>query len=289
MKLYPSSLSEIESWRREAGVRLDEARKRFMQFVVLECIAASEYRDALAFKGGNALRFVFANPRSTIDLDFSASAAFPDDLSKVRDFLTHATHRYAPRYGVRAKCQRVQRDPPGPQHTFPTYEASIGYQFPGDRHFDEFESWNKPLNSVVMVEISINDVVCETKLVRLSESDELAIKTCTLEDIVAEKLRSLLQQVMRNRRRRQDLYDIARFVLQAKFDLDREKISVFLSRKCKARNVHVSKAAFDAEVRRRATFEYELLFDSIDPNSIPPEAAWNAVRSLVEELNIPET
>src|ERR1035437_1776177 len=75
---YPTSLAELQSWAKEQSAPTDEARKRFMQFVALECIAESApLRDSLAFKGGNALRFVYGNPRTTVDLDFSATTGFP--------------------------------------------------------------------------------------------------------------------------------------------------------------------------------------------------------------------
>ena len=39
---------------------------------MLSCIASdSELSKSIVFKGGNALRFFYESPRSTIDLDFS--------------------------------------------------------------------------------------------------------------------------------------------------------------------------------------------------------------------------
>src|SRR5262245_48036666 len=99
---YPTSLAELEDWRNQAGVTLDEARKRLTQFAVLTCIGARRtLRDALVFKGGNALRFIYGNPRSTLDLDFTAAASFPDDEDQVRSLLDEALGQGANRFGIK--------------------------------------------------------------------------------------------------------------------------------------------------------------------------------------------
>jgi hypothetical protein len=68
-RLYPIHPAEIESWAKRHGTTRDEARKRFAQYAILEAIAAAPgLAGVLAFKGGNALRFVYGNRRSTLDL-----------------------------------------------------------------------------------------------------------------------------------------------------------------------------------------------------------------------------
>lgn len=285
--LYPTSLAELDAWRGRAGTTLDEARKRFMQFVVLEGIAASRWRDLLCFKGGNALRFIYRNPRSTIDLDFTAAGpAFPDDAGRIRDLLTESVSRIANNFGVKARSQRVRRNPPGSDKTTPTYEASVAYQFPGDRHFADFESWLRPLPTVVELEISLNDEVCETGPAQLHPDLDFTIRACTLEDIIAEKLRALLQQRLRNRNRRQDVYDIARAVANPLQAIDRVKVASFFIRKCRARSIEPRRSAFDEDIRRRAEYDYAMLFDALDPDFIPFETAWTATKSLVDSLAI---
>lgn len=56
-RLYPVDIHELDTWRQEHGATSDEARRRFVQFVVLECFAANDIARAIVFKGGNALRF----------------------------------------------------------------------------------------------------------------------------------------------------------------------------------------------------------------------------------------
>jgi predicted nucleotidyltransferase component of viral defense system len=228
-RLHPLGLEELEAWRKRLGVTADEARKRFVQFVALESVAASPgLRDFLSFKGGNALRFVYGNPRSTADLDFTADGALPDEEEAIRKTLDQALAQGGKTFGIKLKCQRVQRKPPHPKGTLPTYDIAIGFQLPGDRYFVDFESPARLVTTVVNMEISFNDVVCETNHQQLSPRRSTQLRVCTLEDILAEKLRALLQQVIRNRTRPQDAFDIARMVRQHGASLDYGKIATYL-------------------------------------------------------------
>jgi len=115
-----------------------------------------------------------------------------------------------------------------------------------------------------------------------------SLRVATIEDIVAEKLRALLQQPIRNRERRQDLLDIA-IILQGERTLDRERVSAFLLEKAAARDVPVSRAAFrEPEVKRRAGADYDELEVTTRVAFIPFDAAYRSLLAFVEELDIPE-
>jgi predicted nucleotidyltransferase component of viral defense system len=138
--LYPTSPEDIDPWRRRHGVTAEEARKRFMQYVVLESIPADPgLAGSIIFKGGNALRFVYGNRRSTIDLDFTARGAFPDDEKQIRVRLDEALRFALSRFRVKARCQRVKRNPRDPAKTTPTYDISVGYLLPTDRQYQNFD------------------------------------------------------------------------------------------------------------------------------------------------------
>lgn len=259
-RLYPVSLADPEEWRGVYSTSLDEARKRFVQFAVLESIAASPLKNDLAFKGGNALRFIYRNPRGTIDLDFTAEGAFPDDADEIRRLLNSALFRGVRKYDVKARCQRIRRNPPGKDKSWPTYDTSVAYQLPRDRHFADFETWSGNLSTVVSVEISLNDVVCETHNERLAVSAGAELRVCVLEDIVAEKLRALLQQPIRNRNRSQDAYDIARLVRRERHRIDSKKTSAYLLKKARARAIEPRRSSFDDDIKSRAAYAYGHFF-----------------------------
>jgi predicted nucleotidyltransferase component of viral defense system len=285
--LYPAALSELDTWRVQTGTTLDEARKRFAQFVILECIAAANaLRTKLAFKGGNALRFVYGNPRSTLDLDFTATGSFPDDVASVRSqldaALVHAKH-----FEIKMKAQRVNRNPKRMDATLPTFQVTVGYQLPKDRYFADFEQPNRLATTVVEVEISLNYPVCETSE-RALQSGRNPLRVCSLEDIIAEKLRALLQQVVRNRTRPQDVFDIAQILNSDSGVLDYTKIARYCVEKCTAREIEARKAAFDnPEVKTRASTDYEKLSHTAAV-TLPFQDAWQQVLDLVKRLEIPD-
>ena len=280
---YPTSVAEISPWSRENKTTTLEAGIRFMEFVVLTCIASNRTTErGLVFKGGNALRFAYQSPRSTKDLDFSvAGDDVPDDGDRIRSLFDDALRYAERRFNVKAKCQRVKRNPPGLQATRPTYGITVGYQFPNDAYFQSFD--NRIVPTVIPIEVSFNDLVCET----CPWAGVETLRVCSLEDILAEKLRSLLQQKTRNRTRYQDVYDIAGAV--RKSVVDRGKIGDYLQQKSRVRGIDAKKSSFDDVIRQRAASEYEKHIHEQAPHDfIPFEDAWQDVLSLVRSLDIPD-
>lgn len=290
-RLHPLNLSELDSWRKHNDATMDEARKRFVQFVVLESVALdSGLKDILAFKGGNALRFIHRNPRGTSDLDFTARDDLPDEEDYLREALNRVLRQGNNIFGIRLKCQRVNRKPPKKKATLPTYDIAIGYQFPGDRYFADFATSSKAVSEVVQIEISFNDLVCETELRQLSPTLEAQVRVCSLEDILAEKLRAMLQQVIRNRNRPQDVFDIAWMMREHAASLDFSKIANFLTEKCKKRGIEATRSAFgDEDVRKRSSYGYDTDLIIHPTDRIPFEDAWEVVMALVAKLSIPES
>jgi predicted nucleotidyltransferase component of viral defense system len=110
----------------------------------------------------------------------------------------------------------------------------------------------------------------------------------TVEDIIAEKLRALLQQLIRNRERRQDVLDIA-VLLRLHPEIDRASVSQFLVLKCEARDIDARKASFlHPEIRRRAQVDYGALEATTRVLFIPFDEAWELLLSFVNELQIPD-
>jgi len=281
---YPRSFDEIDSWAEQNGVLRGEAIRRFVQFVTLESIGEAALGQHAALKGGNALRFVDYAIRSTVDLDYTVDSSVTDTEQAVREAIGEAVNRGYPRYGIKGRVQRTQRRPKTPGTTFPTYDVTIGFQLPWDKHFVGFESLERPLSTVVEVELSLNDVVCETRLVTLEGGEHVKIRVCSLEDIVAEKLRALLQQVVRDRYRPQDVYDIA--YVRGSSALNLEKIGAFLVEKCRARGIEPHRNSFNEDVRTRAEKDYGSLKALLGRDFVPFEEAWASTLELVRELPI---
>jgi predicted nucleotidyltransferase component of viral defense system len=233
----------IAEWAAKNQLLVQEARFRFAQYTVLRAIADSRSLSAsLVFKGGNALDFIWEPNRSTKDLDFSArdnNLQMPDLKKLLGDSLT----RVGGLMGVSYRVQHMEQQPPGQDKTFITFMCKVGYALPDDRKNRERILQGGNVSTVVPLDISLNELICATENIDLDGTHSLQV--CTLEDIVAEKLRALLQQIPkipRNRLRCQDVLDIA--MILAERELDEARIAEFLVQKASARNVPVSKRAF---------------------------------------------
>lgn len=138
----------------------------------------------------------------------------------------------------------------------------------------------------IPVEISLNEPQCDNTLFRIDDAHHLRIGT--VEDIVAEKLRALLQQPIRNRGRRQDMLDISVLLAEGHV-LNRERVAAFLLTKAAARSVPVSRSAFhDPEISRRAEVDYAALETTTRQRFIGFDQAIEIVLAFVDELPIPE-
>jgi hypothetical protein len=119
--------------------------------------------------------------------------------------------------GVLLLVRRVKQEPPGAERTFVTYHASIGYALPDESRLRERMQQGEDVRRSIPVDVSINEPICADRRVPIDGASTLRVSTP--EDIVAEKLRALLQQKVRNRQRPQDLLDIA-VLLKAGVSLD---------------------------------------------------------------------
>ena len=135
----------------------------------------------------------------------------------------------------------------------------------------------------------MNDLVCESEYV---EVGSLTLHLSSLDDIIAEKLRSLLQQVPRNRTRPNDVFDIWFYTTKARNALDSSLISMYLQQKSvdKEGLGEIRKQMFYApEIRERAQVDYDQIETRLPPNSGFPDfsSAFSRVLAFVEELDIP--
>ncbi|MDQ6601658.1 MAG: nucleotidyl transferase AbiEii/AbiGii toxin family protein [Chloroflexota bacterium] len=287
---YPGSFATISSWANRHNTSVTEARQRFAQYGILRAIATSQRLSGiLVFKGGNALDFIWQPNRSTVDLDFSADMrALTDDFDEriLQRLLERSLSGTGRLLGITFSVHSVSRQPPGEGKTFVTLTAKIGYALEDDdRNRARIDS-QRPSMTVIPIEISLNEPVCADIQVLIDATHQLRVSS--LEDIIAEKLRALLQQPLCNRTRRQDLLDIA-VILQSGTSLDRSSIAAFLIEKARARDVPVSRTAFrDPEIARRASEDYHALANTTRAIFISFDEALRLLLTLTDDLLIPE-
>ena len=288
---YPRRFDEVGRWAEANEVSLVEARRRFVQFVVLSAIAGNRsLQSSLVFKGGNALDFMWQPNRSTLDLDFSVDhqeIAFAIEEDVIGSLFETSLRMVSQRFTVHTTVHSVKQQPPGPNRTFPTFVVRIGYALPDEPRLRARMDQGRPSANILDVEISINETIGAASTTQL-EGSRLPLRIATLEDIVAEKLRALLQQPIRNRERRQDLLDVA-VVVRLHESLDRQQVSHYFQAKCNARGIAPSRTMFrNPEILQRASVDYDRLQETTRSVFIPIEEAWELVMQLVDDLTIPE-
>jgi predicted nucleotidyltransferase component of viral defense system len=236
---------------RPLRARLQEARERLglpwevlerdylLSWILAGIAKVDSLHETLVFKGGTALRkCYFGDYRFSEDLDFSGREGVPtgDAMEQaVRaacDAAAKLLDEHAP---VEIACERYTEKIPHPRGQ----EAyTIRARFP----------WQRRPQTRVMIETAVDERVLKPALKRsiLHEYGEplgAQVQVYALEEIVAEKLRSILQHIESleergwSRSRARDDYDLWRVLGAYENRLDLSDFSTFLREKCAVRSV----------------------------------------------------
>jgi uncharacterized protein len=231
--------------------RLQEARKRLgipwevlerdylLSWILAGIGRVDSLRDTFVLKGGSALKKCwFGDYRFSEDLDFSGTESVPTGKAledAVREACRAATRlldEYAP---VAITCERyTEKDPhPGGQEAF-----AIHARLP----------WQREAHTRVMVEVSVDEKVLKPTprcavIHGYGESLDAQVRVYALEEIVAEKLRAILQHLGKleergwSRSRARDYYDLWRVLGAYRSRMDLTGFASFLREKCALRKV----------------------------------------------------
>lgn len=235
--------------------------------VLLAAIGQStSYGDKLYLKGGVLMGVVYSSPRQTADVDFTADFVPTDNIEdELRAALDPEFRRASARLGypgLVCRVQRVRRRPRPDRFTeadFPALQMTIAYAERDTGPHRQLEQGNCP--TVLKMEISFREPVHAVTLIRLDSPAGAGVHTYSLVDLIAEKIRALLQQGMRNRNRRQDIYDIDFLVRELPPDpAEKQDILTALLAKARARGIEPGPDSLaDPEIRRRAGAEWHTL------------------------------
>ncbi|NQV60571.1 MAG: nucleotidyl transferase AbiEii/AbiGii toxin family protein [Alphaproteobacteria bacterium] len=223
------------------------------------------YSHEIFLKGGILMGVVYQSPRQTGDIDFTAiMEPNPEIADEIRDALSRVFPRAAAELGypdLMCKVQSSRYLPNAklfPKADGPALKIKIGYALRGSQQQARFER-GKAVN-VLDVDISFREPVGAIQLVRFGDTGG-AIRAYSLYDLMAEKLRALLQQEVRNRYRRQDIYDIDALLNRFSLDKDEKKrLHSLLVEKCAARKITPDLDSLSQpEIIRRAKETWETL------------------------------
>ncbi len=270
----------LRRYARDRGVRLDVVEKDYALSYLLAAIAdTSGLADHIVLKGGTALKkLYYADYRFSEDLDFSTHPH--GHLEGLSDKMASAVQRMADllqeqgAFGVSYEPLRLKHPHPSGQEAF-----IVRVRFPWQR---------RPLCRL-KVEITVDEPVllspqAKTLIHNFGERLDRRILGYALPEIVAEKLRALLQSQQRLRARGwgasrvcRDYYDLWEIFRREK--IEKHTLSRILEPKCRLRGVSFqsSEDFLTSELREAARKSWGQWLLPFVPNAPAPEEVLDAL------------
>ena len=222
---------DIAEWIDKARTDPKAYLERQVTELFLTALAMSEpFAHQIFLKGGILMGVVYHSPRQTGDVDFTAICEpCMETAEALKTALNEAFPRAAAKLGYPDLMCSVQSSRYEPsarmfaKATGPMLILRVGYARRGSPQERLFSAGGA--SDVLHIDIAFREPVNAIQIVQLGQGGA-AIRAYSLLDLIAEKMRALLQQPKRNRNRRQDVYDIAS--LLGRFALDDSERAVFL-------------------------------------------------------------
>ena len=280
---------DISEWVEQARHDPHNYRERQATEILLAAIGSSSpYGEKLYLKGGTLMGIAYRSPRQTTDIDFTADFPPTHDIQEeLRSLLDTELRRYSATLGYPDLVCCVQRIEEKPRPRFfeearaPALNVTVAYAQRGTREHARLKEGKCP--SVIKLEVSFNEPVSAVEIIKFD--NEGSIHAYSLTDIIAEKLRALIQQTVRHRNRRQDVYDLYFLIRTFKFSNDEKKsILDALIKKAKARDINPERYSLtDDNVKKRAQSDWDSL--QLEIEDLPQfEEAYEAVENFYRLL-----
>lgn len=265
---------DVRAWVEAARADSTRYRDRQVTEIVLTAIGLAPSLHAnLVLKGGAAMALAFKSIRVTGDVDFTSMVEPADLAEKLTPELNDLLPRTAIKLGyldLLCQVQSVKKMPRAENfedHDFPALRVRIGSAKRGTSEAAKLAEGKA--SRVLDVEISFRDHVYTFQELNLKGAG-VAVRAFTIHELVAEKLRALLQQPVRKRNRRQDVYDIAFLIDGHDFDDDDKAIILTtLIEKCRSRGIDAKQDSMDnPEIKQRAQADWDTL--ALEIGDLPP-------------------
>ena len=288
-------MKNIEEWIDRAE---NDDEKKFRQAIHLILLAVSRDKvlsQNLVIKGGIVLSLAYGSERYTTDLDLSALDNM-EVLSKEELELKLGKQITAvvalSDYNLKLLVHSIKYMPKDPSKVkFPAYKAKIGYADSTNQNAIKRLD-NKQSSKIIDLDISFNESVSVSDTENFKLTDRLNVLCYSLEQLVAEKYRSILQQVVRTRSRRQDVFDIHYLLNQeASLLYSNETKKTVLDKliKCSERKgieAYLNQSGMrDEEIKRLSLEDFHTLSLEIDIDiEVSPDDMYTVVQEYFESL-----
>lgn len=267
-----------------------EDKRQFRQAVHLVLLAIGtsvNLRAQMVMKGGMLMAIRYNSVRFTRDADFSTRDLYQvgDEQAIVKDLCRELDLVNADSdYDTICLLQTAKLKPKGPIKTFPTLSINVGYAARTQvRAVQRLKAKQSP--NVVEIDVSFNEAILDAELLRLSDGKGLQVYSMI--NLIAEKYRSLLQQPVRNRNRRQDVYDLWVLVsqLQDFSPLEKSQIKVALEQSCATKGISVTDQSLaNPIIRQMSSVGYQDLRAEVAQDLPDFDLAYQCVQDFYEGL-----
>ncbi len=241
--------------------------------VTLNAIAITvPLNTKLFLKGGILMGLAYNSPRQTLDIDMTTNFTSDDNVDdEILEQLNSALPRAIAALGyanLLVKASSVKRLPSTAifkSAEFPALKLKIVSALRNTKQEIAFYKGKAPC--VIDLDISYNEPLKQIQVLELTGGQELL--AYSLVDLIAEKYRAMLQQVPRNRYRRQDIYDLNLLIEENQInDACREQILEAFIEKCHSRNLDPTQGSLDdSAIKERASAEWQTM--SLELGELP--------------------
>lgn len=277
---------DFTDWVRKSETVANATFRQAVHTLMLAISKSDALQTRMIFHGGLLLAICFQGIRHTKDIDFvTADKCTQIDeegfVASLNEALAVACDSLP--YGLDCRIQSYRVKPPGENRNFQSLKLTMGYVHKGSpRHWRLIKG---EVTTIIEIDYSFNEINQQIDTIELVEGGK--IQAYSLPDLVGEKYRAMIQQKVRNRRRRQDAFDIYWLLKSGYLEDSSLKISVHhsLLMKAESRQLAVNKNSLaDEEIIERSKAEYATLADEIDGELPPFEEVYTAVRNYYEAL-----
>ncbi len=232
--------------------------------ITLNAIArTAPLKVKMFLKGGILMGLAYDSPRQTTDIDLTTALAVEGGVGDgVRKLLNSEFPRAAAALGYAdliVKTHSVKLLPKGkfPDANFPALKLKIASAKRGTKQEKTLQKGKTPV--VIDIDISFNEPLPQIQVLELTGGQELF--AYGLVDLIAEKYRAMLQQELRKRNRRQDVYDLDLLIVHREIDDARcaQVLEAFVA-KCRSRHLKPTRASLDdPKVKKRSGADWKTM------------------------------
>lgn len=278
---------DLAAWVALAAEK-DKREQREAIHVAIEAISKDEsLNEVMIMKGGTLMSLIHASPRFSRDIDFSTCTHYNTELlesliSALDSGLQKAAAKMTD-YNIACVIQSYALNPKKEGSSFPTLSIKIGYakrSNPGQLK----RLLKKQSTTTIKIDYSFNEKILSVDKFDIGEG--ALVVSYSLHDLVAEKIRSILQQDDRNRNRRQDVFDL--YYLLARYDFsDKEKHLIHNSViiKSESRGIEAKHDSLDStSLRERARVGYKDLDIEVPSHELDFDTHYDRVVEFYKSL-----